>query len=229
MSLTINSKAYFILLKVLLSCRCPVSDKTEKKLIRYYKSNYRKRSLDYDTIINIANKEEDETVFHRLKEFCICSANDLRRGYEITIEDVLRHFSSSYHWKVIENPLHSSYKKVIHIPSWFVSHLLLPIKIRNNKDRSEISFSNDNHTIQLKNLFIPSNLSISAKKYYCVHFASVISDISSAQFEMLRQQLNEITLFNLFCKDVKEIDYLKFQRYGNYFVFCKQRYGAYFK
>jgi len=229
MSLAINLKAYFILLKILLSCRCPVSDKTERKLIRYYKSNSRKGNVNYDAIIRIADEEEDETVFHRLKEFCVCSIDDLREGYEIRVEDVLRHFSSSYHWKVIETSLHSSYKKVIHVPSWFVGHLLLPIKIQSNKNEPEISFLLKTHSVRLNSLFIPSNLSINPNKYYCVHFASVISDISFAQFEMLRQQLNEIPQFSLFCKDIKEINYLNFQRYGNYYAFCQQRYSAYFK
>ncbi len=229
MTLTINPKAYFILLKVLLSCRCPISDKTERKLIKYYKVNSKKRSINYDSVIKYADEEGDETVFHRLKDFCIWSNNDLHKGYEITVEDVLRHFSSTFHWNVIANSLHSSYKKVIHIPSWFVSHLLLPVKIQINKSEHQILFLMKDHSLQLNNLFIPPNLSINRNKYYCVHFASVISDISLDQFEMLRQQVNEIPQFNLFYRDIEEIDYLNFQRYGNYSMFCKERYEAYFK
>ena len=229
MDISINQKAYYILLKVLLSCRCPVSDNTEKKLINYYKKNSEKRHISYDTIINLADQEEDETVFHRLKEFVICSVNDLSKGYEITVEDVLRHFSSIYHWKVVINGLQNSYKKVIHIPSWFISHMLLPIDIQTNKGQYQISCTLNNLTINLNNLFIPSDLSISSNKYYCAHFASVISDISRAQYKLLQQQANEIPQFELFYKGIEIIDYLNFQRYGNYSLFCNNRYKKYFR
>ena len=69
MELKIEKKALKILLHVLISCRAPIDEKTEKELVKYYLSNASKDVIDYTKILEMANKDRIYTPFSRLKEF----------------------------------------------------------------------------------------------------------------------------------------------------------------
>jgi len=228
MKISINTRAYKTLINVLLSCRCPISKETEKDLIDYYKSKVSSNILNYSDVIKIANGEKKETVFHRLKEFCIYSIDDLGREYIISEEDVIRHFSSAFHWHLLERGLIDSYKNVINIPSWFIGHMLMPVKLQKKSIPVKAQYQYGKRFIIFSNVFLSKDIIFNLDSYYCIHYASIISEISSKQFIMISKQLEEIDLFKTFRKDIREIDYLKFQRFGDYYKICQDRYGTYF-
>jgi hypothetical protein len=67
MLLEMETKAAKLLLRVLLSCQCPINKNDEEKIIQYYLSQRDKPSLDLQRIIDIVGESNGYTVFHRLK------------------------------------------------------------------------------------------------------------------------------------------------------------------
>ena len=226
MRLTINKEAYRVVLNVLLSCRCPVTAEIEENLTKLYKNNL-SGTFDYDEIIKIVNDFSDNTVFHRLKEFYLFTVDDFS-NCEIKKNDTLRHFCTSYHWMVVENALPMSYKNILTIPSHFVGHMLLPVKTKNIYNSNSASYNYLDKKILLKNLFIPHDIDLNLSEYCAVHFASIICSLNERQYTMINNQLIEIPDFVSFANDIKEIDYKKWQKHGNYMDFCKERYSKYF-
>jgi len=227
MILEIETEAAKSLLKVLLSCRCPIKEEVEEKIVHYYLSQKNQPSFDFRKIIEIADESDSDTVFHRLRDFCLYSKNNLDE-IVITKEDVYRHFCSAFHWKVVEDALVSSYKDIKDIPSWFVGHMLLPVKLKERNKSICAEYSTSDLKVQLLNIFTPSDIKFKSNGLYSMHFASVISEINPAQFGMINQQLESIERFIEFRNDVKEIDYSDFQKFGDYRKFCETRYHKYF-
>lgn len=223
----IDRTAFKYLLNVLLSCRCPVSEDTEAKLVNYFKSTAGKDVVDYEPVISIAN-EEGETVFHRLREFCTYSIDHFSFDPIISVNDVLRHFCTAYHWHVVEEALAKSYRSINNIPSWFISHMLLPVKLNTHQGEIIGTFIDSLGSLTLRNLFLPLDLQTKEGSLFCVHFASVIGEISSSQFELVGNHLAEILDFQKLRNQVSDINFHNFQRFGDYKSFCRERYEKYF-
>lgn len=227
MILEIETGAAKSLLRVLLSCQCPIKDEEEKKIVEYYRSQKNQMTFDFQSIVDIASESGENTVFHRLRDFCLYSKNNLDK-ITITEEDVYRHFCSAFHWKVVEEALGSSYKDLRDIRSWFVGHMLLPVKLKEENRLIYAEYSTPGNKICLSNIFIPSDIKFKSDGLYSMHFASVISIVTPAQFKMINQQLESIKRFVEFRRDIDEIDYSDFQKFGDYGKLCETRYSRYF-
>ncbi len=227
MDLKIEREAAKVLLNVLLSCKDPIREDLEKKLIDYFLSKKNERIFDFQKMVTIAEESGSDTGFHRLRDFCLYSKNDLDEVI-ITREDVYRHFCSTYHWKVVEDSLVSSYKSIINIPTWFVGHMLLPVKLKKRNKATYAEYSFSNLTIDMQNVFVPPEFKVQESGIYAIHFASIVSEINPAVSRMMNQQLESVNRFIEFRKDIGEIDYTKFQRFGDYSKFCQERYLKYF-
>jgi hypothetical protein len=227
MIVKIETEAAASLLNVLLSCRCPIKEEVEEEIMHYYISQKNQPSFDFQKVIEMADKSSDNTVFHRLRDFCLYSKSNLDE-IMITNEDVYRHFCSTFHWKVVEDALVASYKDITNIPAWFVSHMLLPVKLKKEGKSTYAEYSATNVRTRLLNVFISPNIRIKNEGLYSMHFASVISEINPSQFRMINQQLESIKRFTEFRNDVTEIDYSNFQKFGDYKKLCETRYSKYF-
>lgn len=166
-------------------------------------------------------------MFDRLRDFCLYSKDSLDEIL-ITKEDVYRHFCCTYHWKVVEDALISSYKDIVNVPTWFVGHMLLPVKLEERGKETHAEYSFSNTKIRFLNIFRPPDIKLEKNGLYSIHFASVISKIDSAEFRMISQQLESVKRFVEFRNDIKKIDYSSFQRFGDYRKFCEKRYLKYF-
>lgn len=228
MKMFINNVAYKNLLKVLLSCRCPLSENVESDLVNYYINNSSTNNLDYSEIMEITKAEGKETVFDRLKEFILYSVDDFSRTYVISVEDVIRHFCSGFHWRRTAQLLSASYINLTDLPSWFVGHMLTPVRIVQESGSPLARYSYSGGSMLFKNIFIPSDVIVNSKKDYCIHFAFVISDITENQASIISHELDLIDNFKTYREYLSEIDYSEFQRYGNYFEICKGRYKKHF-
>ena len=231
MVLEIEADAAVILLRVLLSCRCSISKKAEEEIAHYILSQRSEPSIDFERIIDLAGGPTFDTVFRRLRDCCFYSKNNLDEVV-ITEEDVYRHFCSAYHWKITEESLtnipENANTPIINVPSWFVGHMLLPVRLMDEKGSVKAEYSGLGFKISIVHVFIPSDMEIRADDIYSIHFASVISEITSAQARMISQQLNSIYQFLGFRQETKIIDYANFQKFGNYRGICENRYLKYF-
>ena len=158
MRFRIQRKAFKTLLNVLLSCRCPVSERIEHTLISYYKDTEGESEIDYDTVVTIADLEGGATVFHRLREFCTYSIDDFSSQQVISENDIFRHFCTVFHWHGVEESLSQSYKNLIDIPSWFVSHMLLPVELTSHNGNLQAICTGPGKDLVLKNLFLPHDI-----------------------------------------------------------------------
>ena len=230
MHINIETGAMRVLINTLLSCRCPVPEKVESEIISIYKEQKGRDSLyiDYGKVLEAADKSCGETPFHRLKEFIIYNINELGQELFITRDDVLRHFATMYHWRVVENSLLDSYKKIIHIPSWFVAHMLLPVILKKEEGEFMAEYTYGEKIINLKNIFVPKDMEIELNTPYCMHLSSIISPLDRFTYRMISRHLKEIPLFVTFREDQDTIDFSNFQRYGDYRKICEDRYNKYF-
>jgi hypothetical protein len=228
MRFQIERTALKCLLNVLLSCRCPVSEKAEEDLINFFGTTTGQSVVDYEAVIKIANDKEGETVFDRLREFCTYSIENFSAAPVISVDDVLRHFCTAYHWHVIEDFLPKSYKDLTDVPSWFTSHMLLPVELTVDDGTVAGIFSHSERSISLIGLFLPSDIQLKEGSLYCAHFASVITEVSRHQFELIRSHLEDISQFRNLSAQVFTIDFRHFQRFGDYSAFCRERYQKYF-
>jgi hypothetical protein len=228
MILEIETEAAKSLLGVLLSCQCPIKKEAEKEIVQYYLSHKHDSTFDFQKMIEIAGPADGNTVFHRLRDFCLYSKNNLDK-ITITEEDVYRHFCSAFHWKIVEDALVSSYKDISDIRAWFVGHMLLPVRLKGKRDSVLAEYSTSDAKIRLLSVFIPPDIKVKDNGLYSIHFASVISEITAEHYRMINQQLEAIRRFIEFRNDVKEIDYSDFQKLKNYREFCENRYLKYFQ
>ena len=128
----------------------------------------------------------------------------------------------------MERSLPSSYKNLTNIPAWFVGHMLLPVSLKKEQKSYSALYHYGYKKLIIKNVFLPKEIQFNSDDLYCVHFASVISKITKQNNDMIKSQLEEINNFKNFRDSIKEINYLEFQRYGNYFEICRSRYLKHF-
>jgi hypothetical protein len=120
------------------------------------------------------------------------------------------------------------YEDIKDIPSWFVGHMLLPVRLKKENRSFTAEYSFFNKKIIFKNVFVPPDIPFETDGLYCIHFASIIAKINNEQFQNLKQHLEEIDLFKRYREEVIVIDYSEFQRFGNYQKTCRDRYLKYF-
>jgi hypothetical protein len=238
----ITKQAYRIFLNILLSCRCPVSVATEEALVERSLAITPNETLDFDSLLKIAAADGDDTPLHSFARYVDArkpaGAKKLKGANSpvasiatIGIEDVLSHFAGWSHWSAVEASLPTAYPMVIDIPSWFVSHMLLPVTIREDSSGRYGVYDaggKDGVEVRLLNLFIPGDLEFGSEGLACAHFASVVSTLTRAQFQLAEKALDEIETFRLFRKETRSIDYFSFQRFGNFSSLCRERYEKYF-
>ena len=230
MNIQIRKNALDLLFRVILSCKCPLKEIEEESIFNLFRKLKSGETLDYNELLGIF-KENTETVIHRLVDFSIWFASTDSKPLIIEREHVLRHFASSYHWNyVVGESMPNAYKKVISISSWFISHMLLPVKINIGSDESVTgTYRFNNSEIKLKNLFLPPEFDFDETKIYCSHFASVLTHLSLYENLIVQMLIDANKLFIEFRQEINEIDYHRFERFGNYNSVCVNRHKKYYE
>jgi hypothetical protein len=144
---------------MLLSCQCPLTDQEERALFDRLVALKPGDTIDYTELLSIFKPDENNAI-RRLVHFSIWMAPAGCREIVIERDHVLRHFASSYHWDHVVAPnLPVAYKKVMSIPKWFISHMLLPVALERagNGELNGI-YRFEGGEIRLKNLFMAPEL-----------------------------------------------------------------------
>jgi hypothetical protein len=225
LKLTIDTDALAIVVKTLLSCRCPVSPETERALFRLLTEQSPRTTVNYEILLDIIERDGDDTAIHRLKEFCIQSLREHRADYVITDIDVLAHFCGSYHWKLIARQLATSYRMITNLSEWLVGHMMIPVIVQYNDGLIEARYTHSDGQVVLQNLFAADDVVVRTGNSYAVHFASVIVALSDQQTAFMHQQLDLTDGFVNARRSVERIDYRDFQRFGDYREMTGTRYG----
>jgi hypothetical protein len=229
MELRIERDALDLVFRTLLTCECPVTDAEERAIYDLLKVTPAAGTIDYSLVLAVF-KPNANTVFGRLREFTIWQAPADADQYSIGREHVVRHFASSFHWNhVVASGLEGAYKKVLHIPSWFLGHMLLPVKVTSvDGDVVSAYYEYDGGKVHLSNLFAPKDYAPRPDETWAVHFAGLLDRLNPTEMEVVRLMTETNHLLVQFRRDVSIIDYANFERHGNYLALCRRRYEKYY-
>ena len=209
MNITIETKALKTFLYGILSCKCPVTKETEKKLFKFF---LKKESMDYLSILAIADKNPERTPIHNLFDFCTWARDDLA-SFTITANEVLRYLGSSFHYNMVvsNNPGIEMAN-----PGLLLSHVLVPVFIRNNESGIYAIYENKHAPTCFKSIIIPEDLEMDCERY-ALHMGVVLCGLSGKQADMLNSHQALIKDFSELAGRVKTIDFKNLPPYGNHF------------
>lgn len=228
MRVLIRQEALELTFRMLLSCQCPLTDEQEWALFDRVVVLKPGATLDCRELLAIF-KPHENTPLHRLASFSVWMAPAGSREIVIEREHVLRHFASSYHWDHVVAPnLPAAYKKVVSIPTWFLSHVLLPVALeRGGGGELNGIYCFDGGEIRLQNLFLAPEFADLDASVWGVHFASAITPLSSEEAVLVRMLGDANPLLIEFRREISTIDYSNFERYGDYRAICAERHACY--
>lgn len=229
MQLRIDRDALDLIFRTLLTCHCPVTDEQEEAIFDLLSTARPDESIDYGQILKIVEPNAD-TVFRRLADFVVWQAPVGVDPYTINREHVIRHFSSTYHWNhVVAKGLPEAYKKVRHIPVWFLAHMLLPAKITHIADHVvSASYKCNGGEVRLLNIFTPKEHKSKRNEVWAVHFAGLLTRLSPKEQKVASLMLETNHFLREFCKDGIKINYLNFELHKDYSSFCRDRYQKHY-
>ncbi|MCE1246615.1 MAG: hypothetical protein LWY06_08225 [Firmicutes bacterium] len=227
MKIFIENTAVETLMNIYLAGHQRIPEQAEKKLLEYYQANLEARYQDFCKLIELAYCPHMETCFGRLREFVIYSINDVGQELFITVEDVYRLFSTTFQWRYLKENLINEYHMILNIPKWFMANMILPavLKVENGKYIAEYSF--EDRIVNIKNVFLPPGSACDVNSQCAVFMSCVVTPLDRASFNMINRHLEEIAAFRIFRRDVENIDFSNFQRFGNYESLAKSRFHSF--
>jgi hypothetical protein len=228
MRIFMRQEALDLAFRMLLSCQCPITGEQERALFDRLVALNPGDTIDCSELLSTF-KPNENTPIQRLVHFSTWMTPLGSKEMVVEREHVLRHFASSYHWDHVVAPnLPTAYKKVMSIPTWFVSHMLLPAALE-RADDGELHgiYRFGDGEIRLKNLFIAPELANLDTGVWGVHFASVITPLSSDEAALVQMLGDANPMLAAFRREISVIDYLNFERYGDYGATCMERHATY--
>jgi hypothetical protein len=170
--------------------------------------------VDYSALLKIAEKEADYTPFHMLLEFASYGQDNLDE-FTITHNDVIRLFSTKYHFDFVSNNLINP-MVVSDTASFLVNHMMLPMQLSQQDGVLQGEYTLDGHTMRVFPLITPPGLEIESDAIYGVHMCSVLTPLTEAQVTMIETQLALSNEFATLAKHVAEVDFTQYQHFGNF-------------
>jgi hypothetical protein len=228
MHIAISQEAFELAFRMLLSCQCPVTNEQERALFGLLAAMQPGHTVACSELLSIF-KPNESTPIRRLVDFTVWMAPAGAKEIVIEREHVLRHFASSYHWDhVVASSLPAAYQKVVSIPTWFISHMLLPVTIERTAT-GELNgiYRFEDGEIRLQKLFLAPELADLHADTWGVHFASVLTPLSSDEAALVQMLGDTNPLLTEFRREISAIDYLGFERYGDYSRICIERHAEY--
>jgi hypothetical protein len=215
MNITIETAALKTLLYGIISCQCPVTPKTEAALFDEFRKQRHKSRISLCPFLDIADTNPSKTPLHLFLEFCSFSYDD-PTSLSISHNDVLRYFSSSYHFDRIVasiNPL-----QVYHTPSHIISHMILPVfrEVETYVGETVFFYRKNSISITFKNVFVPPEFDAIEEELYGVHFGMVLLPLTKNRAEIIERQIGLIYEFPDLLLEVGEVDFSNYQSFGNY-------------
>jgi hypothetical protein len=210
MSYQIDLSALRTILFATLSCRCPVTEQTERALFQeYFRLKKRGDSIvSFDSILEIADRNPQRTPIHNLFHFCSYS-KDEPSNFTIVPNDAIRYLCSKYHFDMVQGSL-----EMAEIPdkvSYHVSHMLLPIRFGRLENDTAAVYSNGEHSIRFLDTFFPPELTPEETSYYALHMGTVLCPLAQSQVRMIEAHLK---LIREFSPMVPKVPAVSFRSYG---------------
>ncbi len=225
MTAIIARDAYQTMLYGALSCRCPVSEDTEAAFFRVLFEWEDSEPRSFAPIRAIADGNPCPTPIHNLFEVASYRYDD-PENICIGFGDALRALGSKFHFNNLVRGLDPL--SVRDVPSYLVSHLLVPVRLSGTNDACRAVFSAAAGDVVMDTVFIPPGIAWEADGLYGVHMGTVICRLTAAQADGLARHLDQIPSFPTLCSHVDAVDFTDFQYYGNYCSHVHERFRRHF-
>ncbi len=210
MNYQIDLSALRIILFATLSCRCPVTEETERALFQEY-FRLKKQGdplVSFDSILEIADRNPQRTPIHNLFHFCSYS-KDEPSSFTIVPNDAIRYLCSKYHFDAVQGSREMT--EIQDKASYHVSHLLLPIRLDRESNSSVAVFINGDHSIRFLDIFFPPELTQEETPDYAIHMGTVLCPLTRHQVCMIEAHLKLIKEFTPMASQVQVVS---FRSYG---------------
>lgn len=226
MPILIEADAYKAILYGTLSCKCPVTEETERKLFEDYFRRSGEPIIDFAPVKAIADMNPARTPVHNLFEIASCGRDD-PTDFTITEGDALRALGSSFHFKNLVGNL--DHMVVRDVPSFLVSHMLVPARLSRAGEMIQAEYVNFGREITFDNIFFPPDMEWKENRFYAVHMGTVVCALSPLQVDGLQAHLDLIPEFEFLCSKVTSVDFRDFQYYGDYYRQVEERFRRHFE
>jgi hypothetical protein len=213
MHITIERKGLQTLLHMLLSCKCPVSEETERALFQEYHKVKHQESIDFSALLKVADMNPQRTPLHLVADFCSWSRDSLNE-FTITHNDIIRYSCTGQHFAHFLKAVNPMLVK--DTASFMLGHMLVPAILRKENDALVAEYTEGEHTVRFFNMLLPPEIPWQDDAVYGVHLGTVLTMLDVEQERMVREHLANIEGFAMLANDVSAIDYGDFQRYGDY-------------
>jgi len=215
-SVYIETGALRTMLCAILSCRCPVTARTEEAWVAKWREAADEQFVALDPFMGIADTNPERTPLHLFVDFCSSSKED-PETFTITEDDALRYFSCRYHFDQILSGIDPL--AVVDPAAHMVGHMLLPAQIDtwSPSDGADCNVAANGHVVRLRHVVVPLDIAHDAPGgWYGVHFGTILTRIDARRRKMVDSHLRRIGEFRSFLSRVEEIDYSDYQSFGDY-------------
>lgn len=224
MKIMIEKAGLQTLLHSMLSCRCPVTEKTERALFHAYFGVKEQALIDFNRILAVADTNPVATPVHFLRDFCVYLQDDPTE-FTITHNDVLRYFCTTYHLNRMSglNPM-----TVQHPADYLVSHMLLPVVLTSEDGNLGAAYANGYHVIRFQNIFLSSEFNRPVGTLVGLHMGTVVTALTEAQALMMNSHLKLFDTFPFLAEQVTAVNFKSFENYGDYRANVVMRYQRHY-
>jgi hypothetical protein len=213
MSQTIASDALKTMLIGLLSCKCPVTETTEKALWARFFSEDTNEVLDLAPFMDIVHANPVLTPLHHLVEFC-SYGHDSPQTMHISLSDVLRYFSSRFHYRGMS--AHIDPMIVRDLPSFLVTHMMIPATlVDSSKGMMRVDLPVKKGAIQFTNVAFVPDMEQKPGSVYGVHMGAALTGLDPLQVQICWNHL-AFKEFEFLVQYVNHVDFRLFQHLGNH-------------
>lgn len=226
MPVRIEVKAYKAILYGTLSCKCPVTEETERAFFEEYFRCRGEEIVDFAPIKAIADSNPARTPVHNLFEIASYGHDD-PTDFLITQGDALRALGSKFHFNNLV--AHLDHLTVREAPSFLVSHMLVPARLARSENRVQGFHAFEGRDILFDHVFFPPDTEWDENRQYAVHMGTVICALSPDSAKDLNAHLDIIGDMAFLRSHVSSVDFRDFQYYGDYYRQVETRFRRYFE
>ncbi|WP_022667206.1 hypothetical protein [Desulfospira joergensenii] len=211
MNISIETKALKSFLYGILSCKCPVTEKTEKKLFNHFYAVSDQQISDFNPVLSIADENPERTPIHNLFDLC-AGSRDNPNEFTITLNDVLRYLGSVTHYNMVVSG-HPGIE--FSNPGLLVSHLLLPVIPDQRKEGVSVKYEREDIRIRFDSVFWPEGSGAGGEDY-AMHMGVVVCRLTKEQAKMLHMHQAMIRGFAEAAGRISMVDFRDLPPYGDH-------------
>ncbi|MBN1222954.1 MAG: hypothetical protein JXB23_06870 [Candidatus Aminicenantes bacterium] len=215
MTYQIELTALRTILFATLSCRCPVSEETERALFQEYFRLKKQGApvVSFDSILEIADRNPQRTPLHNLFQFCSYS-KDEPTAFRIVLNDAVRYLCSKHHFDMVQGSLEMT--GVTDRTSYHVCHMLLPVQFDPEADNRTAVFNCGDHAVRFLDVFFPPELAFEEKSFYAIHMGTILCPLTQSQIGTIQAHLKLIREFDPMVRRVSSVSFLSYGPSGNH-------------